>query len=82
MKNNTQFTGILIVAISAASFGVMPIFTKTAYSAGTSTYTLLFLRFLIAAVFLFSLLFIRESNLVGKNGIGVQFSRIIKVVKK
>ncbi len=41
--------GILFIAISAASFGAMPIFAKYAYLDGVSPNTLLFLRFSIAA---------------------------------
>lgn len=55
-----------MIAISAASFGLMPIFAKIAYSAGTSTYSLLFLRFLVAAAFMFLLLFIKKLNLPSK----------------
>ena len=38
----------------------MPLFAKMAYSAGTSIYTLLFLRFLAATAFMFLLIFIRK----------------------
>lgn len=63
MKNTKNIGGILLVAISAASFGLMPIFAKIAYTAGTSTYTLLFLRFLVATVFMFLLLFFKKIQL-------------------
>ena len=59
MKTYERNTGILLVAISAAAFGLMPVFAKMAYTAGTGTYTLLFLRFLTAAVFMFILMRIR-----------------------
>lgn len=60
MKKSEQNIGILLVAISAASFGLMPIFAKMAYASGTSTYTLLFLRFLMATLFMFALIFVRR----------------------
>lgn len=61
--------GVLLVAISAASFGLMPIFAKIAYSAGTSTYTLLFLRFLTATTFMFILMFLKKLKLPTKKEI-------------
>ena len=56
----------LLVAGSAASFGLTPIFAKIAYSAGINIYSLLFLRFLVAAVFMFSLLFVKKLTLPSK----------------
>ena len=49
-------TGILLVTVSAVAFGLLPIFTKIAYAAGAGTYTLLFLRYLVAATFMFLLI--------------------------
>lgn len=66
MGDKKRIGGVLLIAISAASFGLMPIFAKIAYSAGTSTYSLLFLRFLVAAAFMFLLLFIKKLNLPSK----------------
>ena len=60
MNQSRKNAGLLLVAISAVSFGLMPLFAKMAYSAGTSIYTLLFLRFLAATVFMFLLIFIRK----------------------
>ena len=42
--------GLLLIAISAISFGVMPIFARIAYAAGADPITVLLLRFGIAAV--------------------------------
>lgn len=66
MKNTEKVGGVLLVAGSAASFGLMPIFAKISYSAGINTYSLLFFRFLVAAVFMFSLLFIKKLTLPSK----------------
>lgn len=66
MSDKKRIGGVLLISISAASFGLMPIFAKIAYSAGTSTYSLLFLRFLVAAAFMFLLLFIKKLNLPSK----------------
>ena len=63
IKDKKTLGGVLLVAVSAASFGLMPVFTKIAYSAGTSTYSLLFLRFLVAAIFMFLLLLIKKLKL-------------------
>lgn len=66
MENKRNVAGILLVALSAASFGFMPIFAKMAYVAGTSTYTLLLLRFSVATVFMFLLLLIKRVPLPTK----------------
>jgi drug/metabolite transporter (DMT)-like permease len=42
--------GPVLIIISAASFGVIPIFARLAYNAGAEPITVLFLRFTIAAV--------------------------------
>lgn len=60
MKISEQNRGVILVAISAVSYGFVPVLAKIAYSAGTSMYTLLFLRFLAATVFMFSLMIIRK----------------------
>ena len=58
MNHHSNARGILLVAVSAASFGVLPIFTKIAYGYGTGTYTLLFLRFLTGALFMLTLMYL------------------------
>jgi drug/metabolite transporter (DMT)-like permease len=62
-KSPKNTVGILLVAISATSFGIMPVFARIAYAAGTSTYTLLFLRFLIGAIFMLTLIFVKHLSL-------------------
>lgn len=42
--------GIIMVAISATAFGVMPIFARFAFVAGANPLTVLFFRFFIAAL--------------------------------
>ena len=69
VKKSGKNEGILLVAVSAVSFGLMPIFAKMAYSAGTSIYTLLFLRFLTATVFMFLLMFVKKLPLPSKKEI-------------
>ena len=44
-----HFTGILLIAISAASFGTLAIFSKFLYEDGLDIFNILFLRFGIAA---------------------------------
>lgn len=60
MKSDHKHTGVLLAALSGACFGLIPIFARMAYSAGTSTYTLLFLRFLIGAAFLLLLMVVKR----------------------
>ncbi|MBE5972249.1 MAG: EamA/RhaT family transporter [Lachnoclostridium sp.] len=60
MNQSKNLTGIILVAVSASCYGFMPIFAKLAYAAGTSTYTLLFLRFLIASAFMFVIMGIKK----------------------
>ena len=43
-----RITGILLIAISAASFGTLAIFGRYAYAAGMDIFTVLFLRFTIS----------------------------------
>jgi len=53
--NNTN-KGILLVLLSAAGFGLMPVFASYAYATGLNVPTLLFLRFIIGAIILFGYL--------------------------
>lgn len=52
--------GVLLTFLSAFGFGLMPIFARYAYQDGLNVPTLLFLRFAIAAVCLFSWLLARR----------------------
>lgn len=45
-----QLLGVLLITISAASFGAMPIFAHFAYAAGATPLTVLVFRFTIAAI--------------------------------
>lgn len=58
-----KFTGILLIAISAASFGTLAIFGKFLYADGLDTFTLLFLRFLFAASVMTLILVLRREPL-------------------
>ena len=58
-----RLTGILLIAISAASFGTLAIFGRYAYAAGMDTFTVLFLRFSVAAVLMGILLIARRESL-------------------
>lgn len=51
---NKFYKGVIFVLLSAAGFGVMPIFAKFAYQSKVSLTTFLFLRFSMAALFFFS----------------------------
>lgn len=55
-----QLFGILLVIISATSFGAMPIFAHFAYAAGVTPLTALFFRFAIAAACLCTYLAVRK----------------------
>jgi drug/metabolite transporter (DMT)-like permease len=58
-----RLAGILFIAISAASFGTLAIFGRYAYADGMDTFTLLFLRFSIAAMVMAFLLAARRESL-------------------
>lgn len=58
-----RLTGILLIAISAAAFGTLAIFGRYAYAAGMDTFTVLFLRFSIAALLMGMLLAARRESL-------------------
>jgi drug/metabolite transporter (DMT)-like permease len=53
-------SGFLLIAISAVTFGVMPILARFAYASGCDATTLLFLRFTSAGLVLAAWLFIRR----------------------
>jgi drug/metabolite transporter (DMT)-like permease len=74
-----RFTGILLIAISAASFGTLAIFGRFAYADGMDTFTVLFLRFGLAASFMTIVLILRKepyprgkilAQLIGMGAIG------------
>ncbi len=58
-----RIVGILLIVVSAASFGTLAIFGRYAYADGMDTFTLLFLRFTIAALLMGALLFIRRESI-------------------
>ena len=58
-----RLTGILLVVVSAASFGSLAIFGRFAYAAGLDVSTLLFLRFSFSAVIMAVLLLVRREPL-------------------
>src|SRR5690349_8858679 len=57
-----QLTGILLIAISAASFGTLAIFGRFLYADGLDTFTMLFLRFGFAAVCMLIILVVRKER--------------------
>lgn len=57
-----RLTGILLIAISAASFGTLAIFGRFAYAAGMDTFTVLFLRFTISASIMTLIQFLRKER--------------------
>ena len=74
-----RLTGILLIAISAASFGTLAVFGRLLYADGLDTFSMLFLRFGLAALLMTLILSIRGENfprgkalaaLVGMGAIG------------
>ncbi|HMV30209.1 MAG TPA: DMT family transporter, partial [Anaerolineales bacterium] len=74
-----RLTGIILIAISAASFGTLAIFGRYAYAENIDTFTLLFLRFGFSASFMTMMLILRKepfprgrvlAQLIGMGGIG------------
>jgi drug/metabolite transporter (DMT)-like permease len=55
-----RHVGLLLIAISAASFGVMPILARFSYAAGADPITTLWLRFVIAAVVMTAVMLVRR----------------------
>lgn len=58
-----QLSGILLIAVSAASFGTLAIFGRFLYADGLDTFTMLFLRFGIAALLMAVILLVRQETL-------------------
>jgi drug/metabolite transporter (DMT)-like permease len=75
----TRITGILLITISAASFGTLAIFGRFLYADGLDTFTMLFLRFGFAAAIMAMILILRKEpfprgkvllQLIGMGAIG------------
>jgi len=58
-----RLIGILLVIISAAAFGALPIFAHAAYRAGADPVSVLFLRFSLAAALMFAWIAVRGTRL-------------------
>ena len=58
-----RWIGVLLIIISAASFGTLPIFTRLAYRAGADAPTILLLRYSIAAVVMIAITLVRKTPL-------------------
>lgn len=74
-----RLTGILLIALSAASFGTLAIFGRFAYANGMDVFTVLFLRFGLAAAFMTLFLILRKepyprgrilAQLIGMGAVG------------
>lgn len=57
-----RLIGILLIAISAASFGTLAIFGRFAYEDGMDIFTILFLRFGVSAAFMTMILLLRKEQ--------------------
>jgi len=57
---NHFYRGAFLVFLSAAGFGLIPIFALYAYKGGANVNTLLFLRFTTAAIFFFILIMVKN----------------------
>ncbi|HWQ61961.1 MAG TPA: DMT family transporter [Negativicutes bacterium] len=60
---NPYYKGVALVLLSALGFGLLPIFAIFAYREGANVNTLLFLRFTLAALFLFAYLGVKKQRL-------------------
>jgi drug/metabolite transporter (DMT)-like permease len=63
MNQMDRIFGIVLVVISAASFGTLPILTLYAYGAGMDALTILFFRFTLASAVMVGLLLARREPL-------------------
>lgn len=59
----TNIVGVFLVALSAAGFGTLALFGRYAYADGMDVFTILFLRFSLAAILMLVLLVIRREPL-------------------
>jgi len=57
-----RLIGILLIAVSAASFGTLAIFGRYAYADEMDTFTVLFIRFGSSAVFMILILLLRKEH--------------------
>ena len=62
-----KLIGILLIAISAASFGTLAIFGRYAYKDGMDIFTVLFMRFGVAAAFMTIVLLLRKEHFPSRN---------------
>jgi hypothetical protein len=74
--------GYLLVAISAAAFGTLPVFARFAYQAGIDTPTLLFLRFNLAALVMFGWMILRKEPLPRGKNLAILFAARPPKIKK
>jgi len=58
-----KLPGIIFAILSSTAFGFMPIFAKIAYNNGSNAMTLLFFRFLLAAIMLLVYFYIKKISL-------------------
>ncbi len=58
-----RWRGVLLIIISAASFGALPIFTRLAYRAGADAPTILLLRYSLAAGIMIAITLVRRTPL-------------------
>ena len=65
-----KLIGILLIAISAASFGTLAIFGHYVYEDGMDTFTVLFIRFGISAVFMTVILLLRKEHFPSRRILG------------
>jgi drug/metabolite transporter (DMT)-like permease len=54
--NINKITGAALIILSSMAYGAMPVMVRLAYADGASTFTVLFLRFSIAAVFMLGIM--------------------------
>ncbi len=66
-----RYVGFILVGLSAAAFGTLAIFGRSAYAAGLDTSTLLFLRFGLSALFMAGLLVARREALPRGRSLGL-----------
>ena len=60
VSGRKSLSGVLLVLVSAAAFGAMPIFIKIAYAAGAEPVAMLALRFTIASLLMSGWMFARK----------------------
>lgn len=69
MLKTKQFLGTFFILLSTIAYGIMPILSKLAYNEGMTSFNLLFSRFFIAAIMLWSYILLKKLPFKGNKNL-------------